>query len=139
MATLSAHGTEIGRIVTITQTKAYMSDRTVLINYGSGWKIKGKLKAELTPQVAFDNAKARNAEKEAMRPAYMAYVRELHSISGQNARARLHETIKLMPDDCDGVWSECCDGYGDNVHADVDDIAKLCRLYKVALSELRAV
>jgi hypothetical protein len=32
----------------------------------------------------------------------------------------------MMPDDCDGVWSECCDGYGDNIRADVDDVAKLC-------------
>jgi hypothetical protein len=44
-----------------------------------------------------------------------------------------------MPDDCDGVWSEACDGYGDNVSADVDEVAQLCALYKLALSESDAV
>src|SRR3990172_3755340 len=122
MAKLSAHGKEIGRIISITQTKAYMSDGYVLINYGAGWKIKGKLKAGLTPEVAFNNAKERNQESESKRPAYVAYMRELHSLAGQNTRGRLHETIKLLPDDCDGVWSECCDRYGDNVHADLDKI-----------------
>jgi hypothetical protein len=40
-----------------------------------------------------------------------------------------------MHDDIDGVWSEACDGYGDNVHADIDEIAKLCRLYEAAMRE----
>ena len=42
--------------------------------------------------------------------------------------------VTMMPDDADGVWSEACDGYGDNVHADVDDVAKLCALYRTALA-----
>jgi len=40
-----------------------------------------------------------------------------------------------MPDDCDGVWSEACDGFGDNISADVDEVGNLCRLYKNALAE----
>jgi hypothetical protein len=33
------------------------------------------------------------------------------------------------------VWSEACDGYGDNVSADVEDCVELCRLYRAALEE----
>lgn len=49
--------------------------------------------------------------------------------------ARLHMMVSMMPEDCDGVWSEACDGYGDNVHADLDEIADLCSLYRVAMAE----
>ena len=44
-----------------------------------------------------------------------------------------------MPDDPDGVWSEACDGYGDNISADVDEVAALCELYKLAENEQRAL
>jgi hypothetical protein len=37
------------------------------------------------------------------------------------------------------VWSECCDGYSDNIHADVDEIAKLCRLYEDSRRERETV
>ena len=53
MAKLSAHGREIGRIQYTTQMRAYMSDSAVLVNSGSGWKLKGKLRAGLTPESAF--------------------------------------------------------------------------------------
>ena len=43
-----------------------------------------------------------------------------------------------MPEDYDGVWSECCDGYSDNVHADIDEIAELCQLYLAAIEEGKA-
>lgn len=47
----------------------------------------------------------------------------------------MHAAVQMMPGDPDGVWSEACDGYGDNVSADVDDVVALCRAYKVAMME----
>jgi hypothetical protein len=38
----------------------------------------------------------------------------------------------MMPDDPDGVWSTVCDSYSENVHADIGEIVKLCRLYNAA-------
>lgn len=135
MAKLSAHGQEIGRVSYTTYTKAYMSDGKVLQNDGFGWKLRGKLKAGLTPETAFQNATARMKEWERDNPNAFAYKKALHSIAGQSKRWKLHACIQLMPDDCDGVWSEACDGYGDNISASIDEIAELCRLYRVALAE----
>jgi len=134
MAKISAHGTELGTVYFTTSAKRYMSDGVVLKNSGFGWKLAGKLKT-MTPQEAFqrqlDKQKAFNAE----RPAASAYRRMLHDMAGLGKRWKLHAAVELMPDDADGVWSEACDGYGDNVHADVDEVGELCRAYRVALME----
>lgn len=57
------------------------------------------------------------------------YKKMLHSLTSMTNRWKLAYTISSMPEDCDGVWSECCDGYQDNVHADFNEIAELCQLY----------
>ena len=63
----------------------------------------------------------------------------LHSLAGVGKAWKLHACVQLMHNDVDGVWSECCDGYSDNVHADVDEIAKLCRLYEDSRRERETV
>ena len=140
MAKISAHGKEVGTLFFLTSAKKYMSDRTILKNRGFGWKIGGKLKAELTPQEAFRLGKEHQARVLSEKPELAAYQHELHANAGMGNRWKLHAAIELMPDDPDGVWSECCDGYGDNVHADIDDIVKLCQLYKnmIEYAKLRA-
>ena len=135
MAKLSAHGQEVGRIVYLTKTKAYMTDGKVLVNTGCGWKLRGKLKAGLTPETAFNNALQAQAEFIAQRPAFRRYRDCLHDLAGQSKRSILHLTVTMMPDDCDGVWSECCDGYGDNVYASCDEVAQLCSLYRDSVRE----
>ena len=57
MAKLSAHGTEVGRVMFTTYAKAYMSDGVVLKNDGSGWKILGRVKDGVTPTKAYENQK----------------------------------------------------------------------------------
>ena len=59
----------------------------------------------------------------------------LHDLAGLGKAWKLNSAVELMPDDPDGVWSEACDGYGDNVHADVSEIVELCGLYRAALRE----
>ena len=138
MAKLSAHGIEVGRVVYTTSTKAYMSDGKVLKNRGDGWKRFSTVKAGFTPESALTSAREALARWEAANPAGLAYKRELHALAPQGKRAKLHTAVQLMPADADGVWSEACDGYGDNISADVDEVSALCRLYLRALDEAKA-
>jgi hypothetical protein len=133
MAKLSAHGHEIGTIYLTTSAKRYMSDGKVLKNIGFGWKLYATCKND--PAEAFKKAEATGKEFLAARPMLAAYRKELHAMAGLCKRWKLHAAVQLMPEDCDGVWSECCDGYGDNVHADVDEVGNLCRLYLSAVAE----
>ena len=135
MAKVSAHGHEVGTVHFLTYAKRYMSDGVVLKNIGFGWKIHGKVKPGVTPEQAFSKAADRVRAYRAERPAYSAYRAALHNLAGLSKRWKLHACVELMPDDADGVWSEACDGYGDNVHADIDEVSKLCELYKASLRE----
>ena len=72
MAKLSGHGMEVLRWDGLTKREVLMSDRTVLINRGEGWKIRGKLRAEVTSEQFVADIKAAQ-EKDAMtRPARQA-------------------------------------------------------------------
>lgn len=136
MAKISAHGQEIGTVYYKAKAKRYMSDGVVLINRGFGWKLYGKAKPGVSALQAFENARDKQIAFMAARPAFAAYVKELHSMTGMCNRWKLNSAVELMPEDCDGVWSEACDGYGDNVQADVDEVGTLCRLYLIALAEM---
>lgn len=139
MAKISAHGTEIGTVYFTTKAKRYMSDGVILVNQGFGWKLYGKVKPGAVPQEVFQRQVERQKEHSAARPAFTAYRKMLHSMAGLGKRWKLHAAVELMPDDADGVWSEACDGYGDNVCADIDEVSELCRSYKAALAECNAV
>ena len=129
MAKLSAHGTEIGRLVFTAYTKAYMSDGKILKNYGDGWKLSAKLKAGVDMGDYFKKCQDRLVEWSIANPEAAAYKKALHNLTSQSNRSKLHISIQLMPDDADGVWCECCDGWSGNIHADLDEIAELCQLY----------
>ena len=136
MAKCKAHGTEIGTYYTLTGAKRYMSDGAILTNIGFGWKLGGKVKAELehlTPRQLYDRQLQHGKDWEHRQPYAASYKKQLHALCGLSQRWRLHAAVSLMPDDPDGVWSECCDGYGDNVHADLDDIVQLCAAYRLVL------
>ena len=135
MAKLSAHGNKVGQIDYLTYSKAYMSDGKVLKNSGFGWKLCAKVKPGVDVAQAFANKQRKQAEYFAEHPAYAAYRAALHDLAGLCKRWKLHTAITMMPDDYDGVWSEACDGYGDNVSASVDEVAKVCILYAAAMSE----
>lgn len=139
MAKLSAHGTVIGTVDYLDYSKRYMSDGVVLKNHGQGWKLAGKVKPDVRPMDAYQRAKASLDAILANRPATATYRVMLHDLTSMCNRWRLHAAVKMMPDDPDGVWSDACDGYGGNVHADLDDIVELCRLYGIALREQRDV
>ena len=135
MAKIAAHGREIGTLEFTSYAKRYMSDGVILKNQGFGWKLYGKVKPGISPEQAYNAAKARRDAALAERPANANYRKMLHSMCGLNKRWKLHMAISMMPEDPDGVWSEACDGYGDNVHADLDEIVDLCIAYQAAMSE----
>lgn len=134
MAKVSAHGTELGTLYGLRSAKRYMSDGVVLKNDGFGWKIHGRVKAGITPAQAWETARRRHEDNISARPALAAYRKELHAMCGLSKRWKLHLAVSMMPNDCDGVWSDACDGY-DGISADVDEVGNLCRLYKAALAE----
>jgi len=135
MAKLSVHGQEIGRITALTSVKAYFSDGKILKNIGFGWKLHAKVKDGIDPVFAYEKAVNRQNENLKTKPALKDYKKALHSLAGVNKRWKLHQTIALMHDDADGVWAECCNGYSENVHADIGEISQLCALYVEALNE----
>lgn len=140
MARISKHGAEIGTVHLTSHSKKYMSDGKILVNRGFGWKLGGKIKTELaslSPQQLYRRQLDHLAAIDRERPVAAAFRKELHAMCCLSKRWKLLAAIQLMPDDPDGVWSECCDGYGDNISADVDDIVQLCRLYKSMESEAR--
>jgi len=139
MAKVCAHGAIIGTVEYLTHAKRYMSDGVILKNVGFGWKLAGKVKPGIDPAAAYAAAAARLADKLIELPAAAAYLRALHSLAGVGKRWKLHAAVSLMPDDPDGVWSEACDGYGDNVHADLDDLVELCALYRAGKLTREAV
>jgi len=137
MAKLSVHGQEIGRITALTSVKAYFSDGKILKNIGFGWKLHAKVKEGIDPTYAYEKAVIRQNDFFKEKPALKEYKKALHTLAGMNKRWKLHQTITLMYDDADGVWAECCNGYSENVHADIDEISELCNLYSTALNEMK--
>lgn len=135
MAKMSAHGRTIGTVEFTTSAKRYMSDGVILKNQGFGWKRHGRVKDGITPEQAFNAQVERQEAVLDKHPTVAAYRKALHEVAGLSKRWKLHQAISMMPDDPDGVWSEVCDGYGDNVHADVKEIVRLCRLYQAAMRE----
>lgn len=137
MARLSAHGAEIGRLEFTDYRKAYMADGAILKDTGFGWKLHGKCKPGFSPAQVFERAKAKQAETLANRPMLAAYRSALHDAAPLSKRWKLSMAIKMMPQDPDGVWSDCCDSGFDSIDCDLDDIVSLCRLYESAMSEAK--
>lgn len=137
MAKLSAHGKEIGRIEFLNYTKAYFEDGKILKNSGFGWKLHAKVKPGIDPVANYQDAKQKAEDYLAIRPAFREYKKAFHDIAGLSKRWKLAAAFDMLGDDIDGIWSECCDGYGDNIACDVEEIAELSRLRKAAAAEAR--
>ena len=136
MAKLSAHGIEIGRIRYVTFVVAYFADGTILRDSGLGWKTYRRVKPGIDPRQVFERKRLAYADRLAQNPHLAAYRKALHDLAGNNKAWKLHACVELMPDDPDGVWSDACDGFGDNVRADISEIVELCDLYHLAMREM---
>jgi hypothetical protein len=140
MAKLSAHGKEIGRIQYIGHDVAVMSDGYILKNFGAGWKIHGKLKAGLTPEMAYQK---RLSALENQPFEYYAFREKLFALTRSlEKRAQIMTALQLLGNDADGVWSELTDSYlGPRIDADIVDIVELCQAhesYQTALKSQKA-
>ena len=131
MAKVSVHGKIIGDVELFKKTYRYMSDGTVLKNSGHGWKLHGKARPDQDIVAIYQRHADKVKASDDANPFRADYRKKLHDLAGLCKRWMLHTAVVMMPDDPDGVWSEACDGYGDNIHADIDEIAELCRAYKL--------
>lgn len=139
MAKLSAHGAELGRLERIQDKIAYMSDGKVLRNFsGHGWKLWKKVKAEYTPQQAWEMARANYENKLRENPFYADFRNAMHELVSFEDRARVMTTMELLVDDVDGCWSELNDGYN-SLDLSLDDVARLCNACKAWQEEARAM
>ena len=136
MAKVNSHGQILGRIEQITKTFQYNTDGTVLINYGTGtWKLYGKVKSNLTPQEAYKIMSEKHSKNENENPFYSKYLSKLIEYCGLK-RGRIHEVIKSMPNDIDGVWSEITDYMNyDMPKLSIEEVNELCMLYNLMIEE----
>lgn len=137
MAKLSAHGQEIGRIRYTTHTLAFFPDGKILRNYGQGWKLYRKCKPDKNPVDVYNRCVEKQQQAFAERPAFAAYRKILDSLTGMKTAWKVHEAVKVMPQDPDGVWSETCDGYGENCSASLDEVIELCKAWEAVEEEAK--
>lgn len=135
MAKLSSHGRIIGSIEYSTYTIRYMEDGHILKNAGFGWKLYKKVKADYTPSQVYQIRNQSQIEFLNNNPHTKNFLNALHRTCGLTKRWKLYSAIELMYDDPDGVWSEVCDSYEDNIHASIEEIVNLCGLYVLAVEE----
>lgn len=126
MAKLSAHGTIIGTVDYVTYQTRYMSDGAILRNQGAGWKLYRKVIPERTPAEALARTQAKLAAYLAEHTAKARYFALLKESTGFRNRGSLSYVVASMPDDPDGVWSECGLRYG----LDSDAVETLCAAYR---------
>jgi len=132
MARLCKHGQEIGRVETVGKTFAYFANGDVLANSDGSWRIHGKVKPESTPTQAYENHKAKIVRICREKPAYAEYRHAVMQAAPVSTRWKLLAAMEVLGDDIDGIWSETCDGYRDNLHLSVEEVAEVVRLRKAA-------
>lgn len=137
MATLTAHGKEVGRFYGLVTVKSYMEDGTVMLHDGLGWRKYAILKPGLTPEQAVKNKSARESAILKEYPFFAEYRRALHELAPQSKRWALHGAVTMMPNDPDGVWSTMVDCIGPRTRLSVgiDEIVDLCRIYQSSVCE----
>jgi hypothetical protein len=136
MAKLSAHDV-IGKIDYMYKTIAYCEDKKVLVNYGDGYKVYGKIKPDIMPIDAYNQALKKQAEFLKNHPCYNNYRKFLHSLSGLNKRFMIHQAVKELHNDSDSLFSSFDDFSWSSSypHLELDDCAELCKLYNTMITE----
>ena len=130
MACLSKHG-EYTKFEFPRYNKAYCEDGAVLINYGSGWKLYGKLKMAYA-----DAIKGIKAKQAAVGPSSQKLYAELFRMAGTlKNRCMLCQALEAYAHDPDGMFVELDEMYGSNKW-NRDEIKNLCFLFGVAQVEL---
>lgn len=135
MATLKAHGQLLGKITFVTYTLAYMSDGEILRKIGNGgWKRYKQVKPGIDPSLHYTGLVARFEQRLKDFPHWAEYRRTLHKFVTVANRPRVHQTLQMLSNDVDGVWSELNDSYR-SVDLDLDDVKELCDKFTAAADE----
>lgn len=135
MAAISKHGqNEIIEYVSF--KKAYCSDGKILKNYGSGWKLYGKIKSGYDYKSAYAEAKKNQDKKLKEFPAYAKFFKAIKSLCrSMQKRQLLIQGLSVSSNDPDGLWSDL-DGYWQTKGAfTFGDIEKICNAYDKAITE----
>lgn len=135
MATLSKHGEQLAVVERLTSKVAYMSDGKILRNQGNGWKMYRRVRPGVDPVEHAKQAQANYAKLLEERPALAAYRKALHAVASNGSRWLVNETLNMLANDPDGVWSELNDHA--NIAIGVDECSELCRLHEAASAETK--
>jgi hypothetical protein len=138
MATLRAHGKEIGRLEFPAYRLAIMSDGHILKDEGWGWKVYKKVKAGITPQGYLDRRVANQKAFLAARPETAHFQAEMGKLAVK-MRSRIVGLFNLLGDDADGIWSELDDWTETRNYFSFEEVARLSRMYKAAVAECKRV
>lgn len=137
MATLSKHGQEVGRYSTIRYTKAFFANGDVLINRGFGWKEFGHVKPGVDPRTVCPKVQATIDQKIKDHPIWAQYRKAIMEIP-LSQRWKMITALEALGDDGDGIWSEVCDGCGDNISLSLDEVYELIHLRNAADQEIKS-
>lgn len=132
MAKLKSHGTELYRFKAAGYELAYMSDKTVLKNYGYGWKIYAKVTSD--PIQHAQKVAQSAVGKRRKYPAYSRFM-DCILIYPLKLRVMLVNLLTDLPNDPDGIFSELDDAWEFRGRLTCQDCAELCRLYNQAIIE----
>lgn len=124
MAKLKSHGRELDRREYATFRVAVMSDGHILRNNGGGWQLWKRIVSGVTPE---EYAKKAREKYNSHPPCFHAYIEALRNTVPLERRWELHEMIRHMPEDPDGVWAHFDDR---RLHLDIDECIELCKLYQ---------
>lgn len=130
MATLKAHGNELFRLKAAAFEKAYMSDGTILKNYGDGWKVYGKVKAGLDPVEVAQRKREWAEDLIVSRPAYARFLKLMQGIGSLRIRSIVMVGLPLLTGDPDGLWAELDDYTETRGRFTFDDILELHDAYQ---------
>jgi hypothetical protein len=139
MACLKNNGVRLGVFELVECRLSYMSNGHVLKNTGSGWKKYKKVKAGLNPAGVYAAQVAFRKERDTACPNWAAYRDLVCATVPLALRWKLHASVRHMPGDADGVWSEMNDSlWRDVAGVDLCDCIELCRLFELGRVELQA-
>ena len=136
MAKKSSHGYEIGKIEMINEIRYYMSDNQILRNYGNGIKLYKKIKPELNMQDIYNKHLKGLRDYDNNHPCMVEYNNLLFKY-GLNKRVFLHNMVKQLWDDPDGLCSELSEVYDSRLQFNFTnyDCIELCNAYNRMIIE----
>lgn len=135
MTKLKEHGEKIGQLQYLTKSVAFMSDGTVWVNKGQGWKIQGQIKAGDDIEEIFQRRKTQLETYEREHPKYRMFKERLYKEVSLSAVSGVLTTFEVLGNDVDGCHVELEDYW--NISIGLDSLYVLVSLWEQAVEETR--